>query len=478
MLAWRSVTTIIHWFRRDLRVSDNVALHEAYSRGDRLVPFFFWENDLADGPDSAPARTALAKSALGSLARNLEALGHRLVVRRGDPAVELRKLATETGASAVFANRGYEPGDRARDAAVEAALAPSSVPLHTFKDAVVWEGREILTAAGGVYTIFTPYSKAWKARPIPPPRPKLGKAKQSVPPGIASWALPADVVEPRDATGPEAVAGGERAAHRALEAFVEKRVYEYAGTRDFPALDGGTSRLSPHLRQGTIGIRTILARLQAAGESAANDAARKGCETWLTEWVWREFYHQILSNHPQVATRCYRPEYDALEWAGTDAQFDAWRAGRTGYPIVDAAMRCLDQTGWMHNRLRMIASMFLTKDLLVPWQRGERWFMRRLADGDLAANSGGWQWSAGTGTDAAPYFRIFNPATQGRRFDADGEFIRRWIPELASMKGDAVHAPWEEPLAAGRTGYPRPIVDHAVQRGLCLAMFKAARVGL
>jgi len=219
----------------------------------------------------------------------------------------------------------------------------------------------------------------------------------------------------------------------------------------------------------------LFALAAEARARATSDAARKGCDVWLTELVWREFYQQILANHPHVATRCFRPEYDALGWSGTDAQFDAWRAGQTGYPIVDAAMRCLDATGWMHNRLRMIVSMFLTKDLLLPWQRGERWFMQRLVDGDLAANSGGWQWSAGTGTDAAPYFRIFNPVTQGRRFDPDGEFIRRWVPELAGLDAKAVHAPWEGPLAAAGARYPRPIVDHAVQRGRCLAMFKAAR---
>ncbi len=467
--------TIIHWFRRDLRIADNVGLHEAYSRGERLVPFFCWEEGLVDGPDCAPARTEFFLASLGSLVRNLEALGHRLVVRRGTPAVELRKLAAETGASAVFANRGYEPGGRRDDDVVAKALGAVSVGFQTFKDAVVWEEREILTAAGGVYTIFTPYSKAWKLRSPPPARPKLGKARQPMPPGIVSAELPPGVAEPRGPTGPDGVPAGERAAQQALEAFVVERVFAYAEARDYPALAGGTSRLSPHLRLGTLGIRTILARLAEARARATNDAARKGCDVWLTELVWREFYQQILANHPHVATRCFRPEYDALGWSGTDAQFDAWRAGQTGYPIVDAAMRCLDATGWMHNRLRMIVSMFLTKDLLLPWQRGERWFMQRLVDGDLAANSGGWQWSAGTGTDAAPYFRIFNPVTQGRRFDPDGEFIRRWVPELAGLDAKAVHAPWEGPLAAAGARYPRPIVDHAVQRGRCLAMFKAAR---
>lgn len=466
--------TIIHWFRRDLRISDNTALHEAYTRGERLVTCFCWEDVLLSGPEVSPARLTFLLRSLDSLAENLRILGHQLVLRHGPPALELPRLAREVGAVAVFANREYEPDARVRDAAVADALRARGVPFQTFKDSVIWEEREILTGAGGIYTVFTPYSKAWKTRPIPAPRPRLGTAKGPVSKDLKSRPLPDDTAALGHPLVQELFPAGERAAQQALDAFVESRVFRYDTARDFPADDGGTSRLSPHLHCGTINVRTLLARLEQVRRRAASDL-QKGCDTWLVELIWREFYLQILANHPQVARGCFRPEYDALEWTGTDGQFAAWCAGRTGFPIVDAAMRCLNATGWMHNRLRMIVAMFLTKDLLVSWQRGERYFLRQLVDGDLAANNGGWQWSAGTGTDAAPYFRIFNPSTQGKKFDPEGVFIRRWVPELREAGPQWIHDPSEEPLLAARAGYPRAIVDHAVQRGRCLAMFQAAR---
>jgi deoxyribodipyrimidine photo-lyase len=340
---------------------------------------------------------------------------------------------------------------------------------------VVWEEREVLTGSGGVYSVFTPYSKAWKLRPIPGPRPKLGPAKT---PGMGDWIslpLPSTTAELGHPLTQTLFPAGERAARQALDAFVERRVYGYATGRDTPADEGGTSRLSPHLRFGTLGVRTALARLERSRASASTEGERKGCDIWLSELIWREFYIQILANHPHVAAGSFRREYDRLEWEGREEWFEAWCAGRTGYPIVDAAMRCLNATGWMHNRLRMVVSMFLTKDLLVSWQRGERHFMRQLVDGDLAANNGGWQWSAGTGTDAAPYFRIFNPVSQGEKFDPAGRFVRRWVPELEGVDDRRVHRPWEDGLRAARGGYPSPVVDHVVQRGRCLHMYQKVR---
>ncbi len=476
VVASAALKAILHWFRRDLRVSDNTALHEADRRGGRVLPVFVWDDAILQAPDVGPARVEFLLRSLRSLEQNLASLGHRLVVRRGRPEEVLPTLAREAGAGAVFANRDYEPYARARDARVSESLTTAGVEFRTFKDSVVWEEREILTRAGGPFTVFTPYSRAWKERAIPDPRPRLGPARPGDGPLPASLPLLDDagaLGHPPPADLPPA---GERAGLAALDAFLDGPVTRYATARDFPAEDMGTSRLSPHLRFGTVNIRTVLQRLQRARASAGEaPAAVKGCDVWLSELVWREFYIQVLANHPHVATRCFRPEYDALEWEGGDERFDAWCAGRTGYPIVDAAMRCLSATGWMHNRLRMITAMFLTKDLLVSWQRGERWFMRRLVDGDLAANNGGWQWSAGTGTDAAPYFRIFNPVTQGRKFDPEGRFIRRWIPELSGVPDAVLHAPWEDPLWLGRTGYPRPVVDHATQRQRCLDMFARVR---
>ena len=467
--------SVIHWFRRDLRVSDNTALHEADVAAERVVPVFCWDEAILRSPDVGAPRVAFLLESLRSLESNLGALGHRLIVRRGRPDDVLRSLARETGASAVFANRDYEPYARERDARVGAVLAQEGVAFRLFKDSVVWEEREVLTGAGGVYTVFTPYSRAWRSRPMPAPRPRLGQARVAADTSWVSEALPASPSELGHPCGVELFPAGERAGLRALDDFLKGRVERYGTGRDTPSDDGGTSRLSPHLRFGTVNVRTALERLGRARAAATGDVGRRGCEVWETELIWREFYAQVLANHPHVATGAFRREYDGLAWEGRDEWFEAWCVGATGYPVVDAAMRCLNATGWMHNRLRMIVAMFLTKDLLVSWQRGERYFMQRLVDGDLAANNGGWQWSAGTGTDAAPYFRIFNPVSQGEKFDPQGAFVRRWLPELAGVPDKFVHRPWDDPGRRASAAYPARIVDHAVQRDRCLRMFKAVR---
>ncbi|HRI12734.1 MAG TPA: deoxyribodipyrimidine photo-lyase [Verrucomicrobiota bacterium] len=466
--------TIIHWFRRDLRISDNTALYEAWKRGECLVPVFVWEEAVLQAPDLGAARLTFLLRSLEALAKNLDALGHRLIVRRGAAVVELIKLAREVKASAVVTNRDYEPAAIARDRLVATELYQAGIYFESFKDLVVWEGREILTKVGDPYTVFTPYSKAWRARAVPAPVPRLGRAKVPLSNAAYSEPLPADSAAWERPLRQTLEPAGEQAAQATLKAFVQRRVFDYHQTRNFPADDSGTSRLSPHLRAGTVGIRTVVAKLRQAVEIVP-PAQRRGAEVWESELIWREFYLQILANFPHVATGSFRPEYDALGWSGTDLQFEAWCTGQTGFPIVDAAMRCLNATGWMHNRLRMIVAMFLTKDLLISWQRGERFFMRQLVDGDLAANNGGWQWSAGTGTDAAPYFRIFNPVSQGEKFDPEGVFVRRWLPELAEVGTARIHRPWEEPGLPKQRKYPLPIVDHAQQRGRCLAMFQAVK---
>lgn len=466
--------TIIHWFRRDLRVTDNTALHEAWSRGSCLVPVFILDDAILQAADCATARVAYQLGVLESLRRNLEALGHRLILRHGTPHEELVKLAREVKADAVFTNRDYEPYAIARDRKAASVLYEAGVYFESFKDHVIWENREILTKAGEPYTVFTPYSRAWRAKGVPPPVPKLGRAKSPIPEAAHTLPLPASSEALGHKLTQQLPAAGEHAGLEALRHFLAERVYQYDSARNFPADEAGTSRLSPHLRFGTVGTRTVFAKLFAARDTAPprGDAA---CQVWETELIWREFYQQILANFPHVAERSFRPEYDALKWSGTDAQFAAWCAGQTGYPIVDAAMRCLNATGWMHNRLRMIVAMFLTKDLLISWQRGERYFMQQLLDGELAANNGGWQWSAGCGTDAAPYFRIFNPVSQGEKFDPQGTFVRRWVPELRDVPEELVQQPWENPLLLARAKYPAPLVDHAQQRERCLAMFKAVK---
>lgn len=466
--------TVIHWFRSDLRVSDNTALHEAATRSQCVIPVYIWDDAFLNAPDTGSARVAFLLRSLEALSKNLEALGHRLILRHGLPGAELVRLARETKAAAVFTNRDYEPQATTRDRRVASELYSAGIHFESFADRVVREGRDLLNKAGAPYTVFTPYEKAWRSLPIPPPVPRLPPATTPMPADLRSLPLPDDSASLGHPLHQELPAAGEHAAQEVLRVFVSRHVFDYATARDFPADDEGTSRLSPHLVAGTIGIRTILSRLQEVRD-VASPAQLRGCDTWRGELIWREFYLQILANFPHVASGSFRPEYDALQWEGTDAWFEAWCAGRTGYPIVDAAMRCLNATGWLHNRLRMIVAMFLTKDLLLSWQRGERYFMRQLVDADLAANNGGWQWSAGCGTDAAPYFRIFNPTTQGLKFDPEGRFIRRWIPELATIPDDSIHAPAAEPLLLAGTGYPEPVVTHAVQRKRCLAMFKRAR---
>lgn len=464
--------TVIHWFRRDLRVSDNTALSAASRRAESVIPIFIFEDAFRTGPDVGAARLEFLLQSVESLRKNLAALGHILITRCGKSEEILPALCQEAGAQAVFANKRYEPYAQRRDGRITSALLDIGVGFELFKDAVIWEEQEILNQSGKPYTVFTPYSKAWKRRPIPSPRPRIKNLKFKIK-NFASDPLPKSPDEVGHLHTQTIPPGGERTALGLLRKFMAGPVYRYGADRNFPAVDGG-SNLSPHLRAGSIGIRTILAALKKANEKAS-PAQVTSCDVFLNELIWREFYTQVLHNFPHVTKGAFRPGYDKLKWSDTREHFHAWCAGRTGYPIVDAAMRCLNATGTMHNRLRMIVAMFLTKDLLINWQLGERYFMRQLVDGDLAANNGGWQWSAGTGTDAAPYFRIFNPTAQAEKCDPKGGFVRRWLPELKDFPDDLVHQPWENPLLLSQSKYPSRIVLHEEQRGNCLAMFKAIK---
>ncbi|HEY0552511.1 MAG TPA: deoxyribodipyrimidine photo-lyase [Verrucomicrobiae bacterium] len=458
---------VIHWFRRDLRLHDNTALSDACRRAEQVVPVFIFEDAFRTGPDIGAARLLFLLRSLAELNESLRHIGSQLVIRFGKSELEIPKLARELQAEAVFCNARYEPYAQQRDARVFNALNEWGIGFESFKDAVAWHEQEILTQAGKPFTVFTPYARAWKARKVPLPRPGPDRTKLSVRDPIRSDELPADSAAFGFPCSQHIFAAGERAALKQLDDFLRAGIFDYATARDRADLVG-TSQLSAHLRTGTLGIRTVIARLSAARSQAAA-AAQKSFDVFLNELIWREFYLQVLHNHPHVMRGAFRREYDALEWSDNEQHFRAWCEGQTGYPIIDAAMRCLNATGWMHNRLRMIVAMFLTKDLLINWQRGERYFMQQLVDGDMAANNGGWQWSAGTGTDAAPYFRIFNPTTQAAKCDPSGAFVRRWIPELASVPGDFIHEPWNEPLRAPK--YPSRIVLHEEQRAKALAMF-------
>jgi deoxyribodipyrimidine photo-lyase len=460
---------VVHWFRADLRLADNLALAEAARRAERIAFLFVVDPRLARAERVGVRRLRFLRGSLESLRADLARRGHALHVRAGDPRSVVARFAREVGAQCVAWNRDTTPFARARDAAVAAALEGAGLRVLSCKDRVVFEGAELRTGTGRGYQVFTPFKNAWLARlregglaearlpRLPPPLAVASApdALAQLPGGEASEALPAP---------------GEAAARRRLARFCERGLGDYAEARDLPALDG-TSRLSAHLRFGVLSPRACVA---AAREAARDSAGRRaGALAWTSELVWREFYAAILEEHPHVLRRAFRPVYDGVRWNDDEPGFAAWCRGRTGYPIVDAGMRQLAASGWMHNRARMIAASFLVKDLLVDWRRGERWFAEQLADGDPASNNGGWQWSASTGTDAQPYFRIFSPTAQGERFDPRGAYVRRWLPELRELPDALVHRPWEAPALA--PDYPARIVDHAQRRVLAVKRFEEAR---
>jgi deoxyribodipyrimidine photo-lyase len=459
----------VHWFRADLRLADNTALAEAAARSERLACLFVLDDALVASPRVGAPRLRFLRGCLEGLAADLAKRGHRLALRRGDPRREVAAFAREVGAQSVFWNRDTTPYARGRDAAVELALAKSGITARDFKDRVVFEGSELRTGEGRGYQVFTPFRNRWLARfrEAAPPEPKPLRLPPQLPANDRAELLG---VLPRFDEGIPLPAAGEAAARRRLAQFCARAVGEYAEARDVPSVDG-TSRLSHHLRFGTLSPRACV--------RSAHDAAlesprlRAGAAKWQDELIWREFYAAVLEEHPRVLTRAFRPEYDAVRWNEDPRGFAAWCAGRTGYPIVDAGMRQLVATGWMHNRARMIVASFLTKDLLIDWRRGERFFLQHLVDGEPASNNGGWQWSASTGTDAQPYFRIFSPTAQGERFDPTGAYVRRWIPELRGVPNKLVHRPWEVPMLAPE--YPARVVMHEQRRVEAVKRFEAVR---
>ena len=393
------------------------------------------------------------------------------MVRSGAAEAELEKLVRETGADAIFYNSDPDPFGREAEKRVEAMAARLGVACHGFHDVSLHGPEEVLTQGGKPYRVYTPYAKNWlsleKPEPLPKPR------ALNTPPGIDSLPLPTpahwDLPEP-DAGLIEA---GERAALARLKTAVSERLAGYGEKRDFPGVPG-TSRLSQDLRFGLLSPRTVYAKSAVALAETRSAAARSGIEKFIKELAWREFYLAILWHFPNVLAEEFSPEWRGLRWAEPDEKFEAWKQGRTGFPIVDAGMRELLATGHMHNRVRMITAMFLTKDLHIDWRLGEQFFMQHLVDGEIASNNGGWQWSAGTGADAAPYFRIQNPWSQAKRYDPDGTYMRRWLPELAKVPVEKLLEPPKNglPLAPG---YPLPCVDHAAERDRTLAIFQKHR---
>ena len=465
------------WFRRNLRLDDNATLAAALRFADAVVPVFVLDPEPTG--DVSPRRLAVLSDSLCELDASLRARGSRLVVRNGPAAAALPVLCRETGADAVFAHRDHEPHPKTQNAAAAVALGAIGAKLHLVEDLHLVPAGALSSGDGRPYTVFTPFSRRWLERDKEPPVPEPARVPTpdaALAPSFAS--LPPETVRGVGETGaPREPRGGAREAQRLWDAFRGGALLRYARERDRPDLPG-TSRLSPHLRVGTIGVRRLLAEARATWKDASANG-KASVETFIKELAWREFYAGILETFPRVAAQNFRPEFDRFPWAaGAEAErrFAAWSAGRTGYPIVDAGMRQLLGEGWMHNRVRMVAASFLTKDLLVDWRKGEAFFLRHLADGDLASNNGGWQWAAGSGTDAQPFFRIFNPVLQGRKFDPEGAYVRAWLPELAparTAEPAAIHAPWLLPSPPPE--YPAPVVDHPVARAAALAAFAAIR---
>ncbi|CAI2719148.1 cryptochrome/photolyase family protein [Nitrospina watsonii] len=461
------------WVRRDLRLRDHTALAAA-TRQTRevIVVFVFDTNILRNLEDKDDRRLTFIHHSLQDMQRRLVKKGSSLLVCHGDPVLDIPRLAQDLKVQAVFTNRDYDPYARKRDRIVEQKLKISDVAFHSYMDQVVFEHPDIVTRQGEPYKVFTPYKNAWLAalRPeqLVEEKPNLKRLAQAkvFEKWSDPWSLKALGFEENDLW----LKAGEEGARAAWKKF-QKHMHRYHRDRDFPSRNHGTSGLSAHLRFGTISIRELV--------RTALTQKDEGARAWLTELIWRDFYQTILDRFSYVVRGAFRSEYDRIQWPGKPEHFEKWCRGETGYPLVDAAMRHFERTGWMHNRLRMVVASFLVKDLLIDWRWGEAWFARKLLDFDLASNNGGWQWCASTGCDAQPWFRIFNPVTQSKHFDPEGRFLRAHLPELAGFSNTHIHWPHEAPAseqekAGCRLGrdYPTPIVDHAAQREKALKLFE------
>ncbi len=448
--------TSIWWIRRDLRLTDNPALRSALEAGS-VIPAFILDPAFES---QSPRRKNFLYEGLRELDKELRKRNSYLVIRKGKPVDELRKLFDETKSEAIFAEEDFTPYARQRDALIQKVL-----PLKLIHGQTIHHPKVILKQDGKPYTVYTPYSKVWKAQYksihlIPAPE------KIDTPFGIKTESIPNLELNPR-------FPAGELEAQTRLEEFLHKKIYAYANDRNRMDLDG-TSSLSPYLRFGMIGLRQCVGAAKQAEGQARSAEAKRNAEIWLNELIWREFYIQILYHFPHVAKESFNPALKHIPWRNNVEEFEKWKAGETGVPIVDAAMRQLKSIGWMHNRARMIVASFLVKDLLIDWRWGEAWFMENLLDGDLAANNGGWQWTAGTGTDAAPYFRIFNPVLQSVKFDPHGNYIRKWIPELKELDEKEIHMPWEYNIKI--SGYPeQPIVDRHIVKERTLKAYNISK---
>ena len=472
----RHVKTVIHWFRRDLRLTDNTALNAAAAAAETVVPIFILSGWQGQHHWTGPNRQEFLCACLQSLAKNLEAIGGRLIIRTGPAERALEQLVAETGAQAVFYNRDPDPFGRAVEARLQPLAKRLGITVSAHQDIALHERDELLSGSGQPYRVYAPYFKAWSQRPKRAVGPRLKRLlvpaeASSLPlPTLSHWNLRSE--------GARLIKAGEHAARLRLRQFMSARgaAASYAVGRTM--LTGeNTSRFSQDLRWGLLSIREVYHGARALADQL-DGPEREHPEKYIGEIAWRDFYFQILHHFPGVLDEDFNPATRGLPWlpARDHAEiFERWSAGTTGFPIVDAGMRQVSALGFMHNRLRMITSMFLTKDLRIHWRDGEAFFMRKLVDGEIASNNGGWQWSAGTGADAAPYFRIQNPWTQSQRFDPNGDYIKKWVPELRDVPFGRLHAPLATGLRLAKD-YPPPMLDHARERDQTLAMFKRHRV--
>lgn len=469
------MSTALVWFRRDLRLADNPALELAQRHHARIVPLYIHTPDEESPWQPGAASRWWLHQSLAALGRDLAARGAPLQIRVGDSLEVLHESLRSSGATAVYWNRLYDPSPIARDTRVKQSLKEAGVDVHSSNAALLVEPWDIATGQGGPYRVFTPYWRKLRAQ-LHPSAPAAAPARIEGASLADSVALESLDLLPRIAWDTGIAASwqpGEAGAQDTLDAFCDAALRDYAHARDVPSV-AGTSRLSPYLHFGEISPRQIFWTLDELGREHGV-RVREAAEPFLRELGWRDFSHHLLYHFPRTQQDNLNPAFDGFAWRDASDDLVAWQRGRTGIPIVDAGMRELWHTGWMHNRVRMLVASFLCKNLRLHWQYGARWFWDTLVDADLANNTQGWQWTAGTGADAAPYFRIFNPVTQGERFDADGSYVKRWVPELARHAFKNIHAPWQQPDLLARSGYPPPIVDLAETREAALAAYQAIR---
>jgi deoxyribodipyrimidine photo-lyase len=473
------------WFRLDLRLSDNPALTAAVDRGRKIIPLFILDDEDAENWAIGGASRWWLHQSLDSLTKDMKAAHGDLILRRGSAEQILDDIIAETGADAVYWNRRYEPWAIARDGKLKDSLKKRGIAVESFNGALLTEPWEMKTGQGGPYRVFTPYWKAVRttgeiAAPLPTPQSLSCVSTAPKSDLLSDWDLLP--TRPNWASAfPDTWTPGADGAAQRLSDFLDEHVFAYKDQRNDPGKPG-TSRLSPHLHFGEISPRQIWHAAIAKSLAETGEPMSGGVMTFLSEVVWREFSYNLLYHFPKLPTDPLRGEFAAFPWLEDDEGLKAWQTGMTGYPIVDAGMRELWTTGWMHNRVRMITASFLIKDLMIHWSAGEAWFWNTLVDADLAANAASWQWVAGSGADAAPYFRIFNPILQGEKFDPDGTYVRQWVPELADLPDKVLHKPWEaspmELRAAGITlgeSYPERIVDHGFARDRALAAYKGLK---